>query len=266
MPAMILLARHRRQSAKHMNLVQVPWSLGGHRTAASCWRPIPPELANLTRLTMLSLDGNRLTGPIPPGLVNLPNARQLWLADNRLTGPIPPRPAGFEGLSVDVTGNGIRGQLPQELLRLPTLDFDRGLDRTALAMDRPLLWRLGFEKAIEAPFFGHGLWALDYMDGAPMGHHGRPLGVHNLYLSLLGEAGIVPLLLFVSAIVLLLRRQCAAPKSLARDATVAGVFVIALYCMSLHHLLGMGAFMFLAGLSVAIGTAHDDGDRPVAEA
>ncbi len=228
--------------------------------------PIPPELANLTRLTMLSLDGNRLTGPIPPELANLLNLKQLWLADNRLTGSIPPALAGFEGLSVDVTGNGIRGQLPQELLRLPTPDFDRGLDRTALAMDRPLLWRLGFEKAIEAPFFGHGLWALDYVDGAPIGNHGRPLGVHNLYLSLLGEAGIVPLLLFVSAIVLLLRRQWAAPKSLARDATVAGVFVIALYCMSLHHLLGMGAFMFLAGLSVATGTAHDDGDRPVAEA
>ena len=32
MPAMILLARHRRQGAKHMNLVQVPWSLSGHRS------------------------------------------------------------------------------------------------------------------------------------------------------------------------------------------------------------------------------------------
>ena len=224
--------------------------------------PIPPELANLTGLTMLSLDGNRLTGPIPPGVANLPNVRQLWLADNRLTGSIPPRLAGFEVLSVDVTGNGFRGQLPQELLRLPTRDFEWA----ALAPRRPSLWSLGFEKAMEAPFFGHGLGALAYMDGAPTGYHGRPLGVHNLYLTLLGEAGIVPLLLFVSAIVLLLRRQWAAPKSLARDATVAAVFVIALYCMTLHHLLGIGAFMFLAGLSVAIGTAHDDGDRQVAAA
>ena len=228
--------------------------------------PIPPELANLTRLTMLSLDGNRLTGPIPPGLANLPNIRQLWLADNRLAGSIPPRLAGFEGVSVDVTGNGFRGRLPRELLRLPTPDFDRGPDWAALAADRSLLWRLGFEKAMEAPFFGHGLGALEYMDGAPTGHHGMPLGVHNLYLTLLGEAGIVPLLLFVSAIVLLLRPHWAAPKSLARDATVAGAFVIALYCMSFQHLLGIGAFMFLAGLSVAIGTARDDGDPQVAEA
>ena len=224
---------------------------------------IPRELGELRHLSVLRLDGNQLTGPIPPELANLTRLKMLSLDGNRLTGPIPPRPAGFEGLSVDVTGNGVRGQSPQELLRLPTPDFDGGLDRTALAMDRPLLWRLGFEKAIEAPFFGHGLWALEYMDGAPIGHHGRPLGVHNLYLSLLGEAGIVPLLLFVSTIVLLLRRQWAAPKSLARDATVAGVFVIALYCMSLHHLLGMGAFMFLAGLSVAIGTAPDARHVPV---
>ena len=136
----------------------------------------------------------------------------------------------------------------------------------ALATDRPLLWKLGFEKAMEAPLFGHGLATLAYMDGAPIGYHGRPTGAHNLYLTLLGEAGIVPLLLFVSAIVLLLRAQWGAPKSLARDATVAWVIAIALYSMPFQHLLGVGAFMFLAGLSVATGTAHNDGDRHVAKA
>ena len=92
------------------------------------------------------------------------------------------------------------------------------------------------------------------------------LSPHNLYLTLLGEAGIVPLLLFVSALVLLLRAQWGAPRSPARDATVAWVIVIALYCMSFDHLLGISVFMFLAGLSVATGTAHDDGGRHVAEA
>ena len=75
-----------------------------------------------------------------------------------------------------------------------------------------------------------------------------------------------PLLLFVSAIVVLLRAQWGAPKSLTRDATVAWVIAIALYSMPFQHLLGVGAFMFLAGLSVATGTAHNDGDRHVAEA
>ncbi len=224
--------------------------------------PIPPELGKLTRLTMLSLDGNRLTGSIPAEIADLSNLEQLWLADNRLTGSIPHALAEIKDLSVAVAGNSLSGCIPHELRRVRSYDIDIGLP----CADRPLLWRLGFEKAMEAPLFGQGLGAFEYMDGAPIGHHGRPLGPHNLYLTLLGEAGIVPLLLFVSAMVLLLRTQWAAPKSLARDATVAGVVVIALYGMSFQHLLGIGTFMFLAGLSVATGTAHDDGDRLVAEA
>ena len=227
---------------------------------------IPPELGNLTRLFMLSLDGNRLTGPIPPELANLSNlgAGGLWLADNRLTGSIPPALAGIWRLSLAVAGNDFRGCLPWEMQRLRSRDSGHGLICAALATDRPVLWRLGLEKAMEAPVLGHGFGALEYLDDAPTGHHGKPLGPHNLYLMLLGEAGIVPLLLFVSAIVLLLRAQWGAPKSLARDATVAWVIVIALYGMTFQHLLGIGAFMFLAGLSVAAGAAHHDGDRQVA--
>ena len=226
---------------------------------------IPPELANLTRLTMLSLDGNGLTGPIPPELVNLLNLGQLWLADNRLTGSIPPElTAGIKRLSLAVAGNDFYGCLPRELSRrLRSHDIDDGLICAVLTMDRPSLWRLGFEKAMEAPVLGHGFWALKYLDGAPIGNNNRPLGVHNLYLTLLGEAGIVPLLLFVSALVLLLRAQWAAPQSLARDVTVAWVIVIVLYGMSFQHLLGLGAFMFLAGLSVA--TAPAAGQTTVTE-
>ena len=119
---------------------------------------------------------------------------------------------------------------------------------------------------MEAPVLGHGFGASRFLDGVPTGHDGTLLDAHNLYLMLLVEAGIIPLLAFVSAIVLLLRTQWSAPRSLARDATVAGVTVIALYCMVYYHLFGIGAFMFLAGLSVATGAAHDDGDRYLAEA
>ena len=226
---------------------------------------IPPELGNLTRLTMLSLDGNGLTGPIPPELANLLNLGQLWLADNRLTGSIPPElTAKIKRFSLAVAGNDFYGCLPRELGRLSSHDMD-SLICAAAAIDRPLLWRLGFEKAMEAPVLGHGFWALKYLDSAPIGNNNRPLDAHNLYLALLGEAGIVPLLLFVSALVLLLRAQWAAPQSLARDVTVAWVIVIVLYGMSFQHLLGVGAFMFLAGLSVATGMARN-GDRHVAKA
>ena len=153
---------------------------------------IPPELGNLTRLTMLSLDGNRLTGPIPPALANLSNLGQLWLADNRLTGSIPPELAGIERLSLAVAGNDFDGCMPWVLHRLSRHDMKDTLICTFRGNARLLLWRLGFEKAMEAPVFGHGYRALVSMDGAPIGHDGRPAGPHNLYLMLLGEAGIVP--------------------------------------------------------------------------
>ena len=228
--------------------------------------PIPPELGNLTRLTMLSLDGNRLTGPIPPALANLSNLGQLWLANNRLTGSIPPELAGIERLSLAVAGNDFHGCLPWVLDRLSRHDIKDTLICTFLGNARLRIWRLGFEKAMEAPVFGHGYRALVFMDGAPIGHAGNPVSPHNQYLLLLGEAGIVPLLLFVSALVLLLRAQWGAPKSLARDATVAWVIVIALYGVTQPFALTFSAYMFLAGLSVATGTARNDGDRHVAKA
>ena len=248
----------------HLNMVR----LGGNRLAGA----IPPELGKSPRLTMLSAGGNLLTGPIPPEIGNLLTLRQLWLADNRLVAPIPIELATIPHLSLAVAGNDFRNCTHHELKHLRSHDFDEraicavaDLAREGAA-DRLLLWKLSFEKAMEAPLLGHGFGALESMDGAPVGNDGRPLGPHNLYLTLLGEAGIVPLLLFVSAIVLLLRAQWAAPKSVARDATIACVVVIALYSMSFEHLLGLGAFMFLAGVSVATGMAYDDRDRHVAEA
>ena len=218
--------------------------------------PIPPELGRLTRLDTLSLDGNRLTGPIPPEIAGLANLGNLWLADNRLTGSIPPELAGIEGLSLAVAGNDFDGCMPWELHDLRSYDIDDSFVCAALAWDRLLLWRLGFRKAMEAPVFGHGLGALKHLDGAPITHSGVLPDPHNLYITLLGEAGIVPLLLFLSAIVLLLRAQWGAPQSPARDATVAWVIVIALYNMTFSDLLGLKAFMFLAGLSVAIGVGR----------
>ena len=228
--------------------------------------PIPTELGKLSRLTMLSLDGNRLTGPIPPALANLSDLRQLWLADNRLSGAIPSELSGIPGLSLAVGGNDFHGCMPWVLHRLARHDLDDALICIVLGNDRLWLWRLGFQKAMEKPVLGHGFGAARYLDGAPAGYFGSPPDAHNLYLMLLVDAGIVPLLLFVSALVLLLRAQWAAPKSIARDATVAWVVVIALYSMAFQHLLGLAAFMFLAGMSVATGLAYDDCDRRVAEA
>ena len=112
---------------------------------------------------------------------------------------------------------------------------------------------------MEAPLFGHGLGALISLDTAPIGFKGTPMGVDNLYLIFLGEAGIVPASLFILSIMLLLRSQWTAPKSLARDTAAGWVIAIALHGMTSEHILLVAAAMFLAGLSVAMSAARDEG-------
>ena len=235
-------------------------NLGANRLVGT----IPPPLGRLGRLVSLRLDRNRLTGPVPPALGKLTRLEMLSLGGNDLTGPIPPElgdllkrplPAGVgrdRQASLRVAGNDIDGVVASEHGPAQSWGIDERFNGV-LADDRLLLWRLGLEEAMEAPLFGQGFGALKRLEGAPLTHSCVLPDPHNLYITLLGEAGIVPLLLFLSALVLLLRAQWAAPGSPARDAALAWVTVIALYSMTMSDTLGFGAYVFLAGLSVAIG-------------
>ncbi|PON33210.1 LRR domain containing protein [Parasponia andersonii] len=51
--------------------------------------PIPAVLANLTRLEILRLSGNKFNGEIPDSLGDMPSLYYLDLYDNQLTGQIP---------------------------------------------------------------------------------------------------------------------------------------------------------------------------------
>ena len=107
---------------------------------------IPPELARLDRLEVLSLGDNGLTGPIPvelgdlaelwylgtyqnhldglipPELGNLASLRQLHLNHNQLTGPIPPELANLSHLrSASIEANELTGPIPPELGNLSDL-------------------------------------------------------------------------------------------------------------------------------------------------
>ena len=51
--------------------------------------PIPPELGDLSNLSILRLETNNLSGSVPSELGSLSRLSQLILNDNRLTGPLP---------------------------------------------------------------------------------------------------------------------------------------------------------------------------------
>ncbi len=114
------------------------------------------------------------------------------------------------------------------------------------------LWKIGSAKALASPLVGHGLYQLHYMEGAPLGYHGRPAGVHNLYLMLIGEAGIIPLALYLLWLFFLLRLRWRMPISLVRDSIFGWAVVMVLFNVAFQHMLAMGASNFLVGLSCAL--------------
>jgi hypothetical protein len=78
--------------------------------------PLPPELANLTSLTVLGLFINNISGPIPAGLGSLADLHRLDLSENDLTGPIPASLGDPPNLSLLSLGaNQLSGGIPPEL-------------------------------------------------------------------------------------------------------------------------------------------------------
>ena len=114
---------------------------------------------------------------------------------------------------------------------------------------RMLLWRMGFNKVLESPIAGRGLFQFHHMEGAPIGQDGKPAGVHNMYMMLSGEAGVIPLALYLLALFFLMRLFWTVPKSLGRDMVVGWVVVIALYGLPYHYLLTTVSANFIFGLA-----------------
>ncbi len=152
------------------------------------------------------------------------------------------------------TDAGVLGRLLKEPGN--TVEAFRGKDDSNVGSGRALsrrmlLWEMGFNKVLESPIAGHGLYQLHYMEGAPIGNQGKPTGVHNVYLMLSGEAGIIPLALYLLSLFFLTRLLWTVPKSLGRDLVVGWVVVMALYGLMFNHLLTMGAYNFFIGLACA---------------
>ncbi len=74
---------------------------------------IPPEIGNLTDLTDLRLNDNKLTGSIPPGIGSLSQLGILHLHSNELSGSIPPGIGSLSQMSfLYLYDNQLSGQIP----------------------------------------------------------------------------------------------------------------------------------------------------------
>ncbi|CAM9861472.1 unnamed protein product [Ectocarpus sp. 4 AP-2014] len=89
-----------------------------HRTAG----PVANELAALTNLRSLYLNGNQLSGSIPKELGVLTNLVSLSLGNNHLAGTIPKELAALTNLEgLDLGTNQLTGSIPKELAALTNL-------------------------------------------------------------------------------------------------------------------------------------------------
>ncbi|KAL8199538.1 hypothetical protein R6Q57_013106 [Mikania cordata] len=85
---------------------------------------IPEDYGNLTSLTMLDLESNSLTGQIPTSLGNLRNLQFLILSQNNLEGPIPDSISSLPNLTSILLGyNNLSGQIPDRLFQVSKFNF-----------------------------------------------------------------------------------------------------------------------------------------------
>ncbi|KAL2467453.1 putative LRR receptor-like serine/threonine-protein kinase [Abeliophyllum distichum] len=83
---------------------------------------IPEEIGNLSRLAMLSLSGNELTGVIPTSIKGLHSLQQLYLHNNKIIGSIVDEICSLKNLgALDLSQNQISGSLPACLGNITSL-------------------------------------------------------------------------------------------------------------------------------------------------
>ncbi|MCY4373125.1 MAG: O-antigen ligase family protein [Spirochaetaceae bacterium] len=129
------------------------------------------------------------------------------------------------------------------------------VEDTSLA-DRSRLWSLALEQTLDAPLLGSGLGRLHSLDGAWYNREGVLLGAHNQYLILAGEAGFLPLALFVLFLVVTFqagfRTKTDRPFVWSLGAVSGWTIVLIVFSMTFHGILTYRICNFIIGLICAV--------------
>lgn len=144
-------------------------------------------------------------------------------------------------------------------ISLLNISYDAYFERLLLSVNidgpkdtRFHIWPLALSQIAESPVFGHGLMRFHLLEGAPPCRLGLMCGSHNSYLMLWGEAGIIPLLLFLLVIGSLLSTSLTLPQSLATNVVTGWTVVFALSCMARDGAPYFPWHNFILGLSCAL--------------
>ena len=143
----------------------------------------------------------------------------------------------------------------ERLTSLLTIVESASVDDVTLA-GRLTLWQIALEQTLESPLLGSGLGQLHVLEEAWFGDEGLPLGAHNMYLTLWGEAGFIPLLLFILFLAGMLRLGVAGGlDALAAGAVGGWGLVLLLSAMTSHNLLLSRPANFIIGVACAAAVA-----------
>lgn len=98
---------------------------------------IPPEIGTLSKLIMLSLSMNNLTGNLPLSLTNLTQLEYLFIYNNRISGSIPDLLGNLKNLQMlQLSTNAFSGSIPHQLGNLKNLGY-LDIRRNKLAGELP---------------------------------------------------------------------------------------------------------------------------------
>lgn len=158
------------------------------------------------------------------------------------------------GTLADVNAGLLTGQQIARLGSLLVMVESLSVDDITFA-GRLTLWRIGGELALESPVYGHGLGRFHALEEAWYDEEGVLLGVHNQYLTLLGEAGVVPLLFFVLFLAGMLKLGTRRGKDVAITGAASGWAVVILITgLTAHSLLLARTATFILGVGCAAAT------------